>query len=117
MPVRTPLVFLLYLVVVSASPDVYTIPLDHEGSVSLFWIPDFDHEKVDFELHMKMDKTLNSPWIAVGFSDYGNMFPADFCIFWTDWKGETHLTVKTFLFIFLKYIKIEKLYYTILISK
>ena len=32
-------------------------------------------------------------WVAIGFSNNGSLTNADLCILWTDWKGETQLTV------------------------
>ncbi|XP_014472863.1 PREDICTED: tyramine beta-hydroxylase isoform X1 [Dinoponera quadriceps] len=32
----------------------------------------------------------NSSWLAIGFSDYGKLNPADYCIMWHDWHREAH---------------------------
>lgn len=36
----------------------------------------------------------NSSWFAIGFSEYGKLNPADYCIMWHDWHRETHFQVK-----------------------
>lgn len=33
-------------------------------------------------------------WFAIGFSDYGELKPADYCVLWPDWHQQIHLQVK-----------------------
>ena len=35
----------------------------------------------------------SNSWFALGFSDYGNTKLADYCLLWTDWRGQHHLQV------------------------
>lgn len=32
-------------------------------------------------------------WFAIGFSDYGELKPADYCILWMDWHRDVKLQV------------------------
>ncbi|KAA0188986.1 hypothetical protein HAZT_HAZT006497 [Hyalella azteca] len=32
--------------------------------------------------------TATKPWLAIGFSDRGQMTGADLCVFWTDWRDQ-----------------------------
>ena len=53
-------------------------------------------EKIIAEVHYAAEEYS---WFAVGFSNYGELKPADFCILWIDWHRETHLEVfSIFLF-------------------
>uniref|UniRef100_A0A6A7FUT6 Dopamine beta-hydroxylase-like n=3 Tax=Hirondellea gigas TaxID=1518452 RepID=A0A6A7FUT6_9CRUS len=40
------------------------------------------------EVHSRGNAPM--PWIAVGFSDRGELPGADLCVFWTDWKDQVH---------------------------
>ena len=39
--------------------------------------------------------TFLADWVAVGFSDRGELTDADFCVFWVDWKGGAQVQVST----------------------
>ncbi|KAG1652659.1 Dopamine beta-hydroxylase [Nymphon striatum] len=47
----------------------------------------YEFEKVEIEIRANM---LEDQWLAVGFSDYGEVTNADACIYWTDQTGKTH---------------------------
>lgn len=36
----------------------------------------------------------DSSWFAIGFSDYGELKPADYCVLWADWHLQIHLQVR-----------------------
>ena len=39
--------------------------------------------------------TFLADWVAVGFSDRGELTGADFCVFWVDWKGGAQVQVSS----------------------
>lgn len=57
--------------------------LDPSGNMSLYWTVDYDRQYARFEVHLPL-RTWD--WFAIGFSDYGEYYPADYCILWTGWK-------------------------------
>ncbi|KAK7604848.1 hypothetical protein V9T40_006034 [Parthenolecanium corni] len=59
------------------------ISLDPTGNTSMYWSLDYDQQFVKFEIHLPLRKW---EWFAIGFSDYGEFYPADYCILWTGWK-------------------------------
>lgn len=59
------------------------ISLDASGNTSMYWSLDYDQQFVKFEIHLPLRKW---EWFAIGFSDYGEFYPADYCILWTGWK-------------------------------
>ncbi|KAI4495678.1 hypothetical protein M0802_008513 [Mischocyttarus mexicanus] len=66
--------------------DVHTIPLGSEAT--FHWRVDLTSQLVNVEIHYIGDQNT---WFAVGFSDYGELKPADYCILWTDWHQQTQL--------------------------
>ncbi|KAB0792293.1 hypothetical protein PPYR_14252 [Photinus pyralis] len=66
-----------------ASAEVFRVPLDERGLITFDWTPDYSRRSVQFEVHLSSD----FGWFAVGFSDRGESFPADYCVLWYDWKG------------------------------
>ncbi|XKL67505.1 hypothetical protein PGB90_002996 [Kerria lacca] len=59
------------------------ISLDSSGNISLYWTLDYDEKYVKFEVHSPLRVW---EWFAIGFSDYGEFYPADYCVLWTGWK-------------------------------
>lgn len=47
-------------------------------------------EQIVAEVHYAAEEYS---WFAVGFSNYGELKPADYCVLWLDWHRETHLEV------------------------
>lgn len=46
---------------------------------------------------------VDNTWFAIGFSDYGELKPADYCVLWIDWHRQIQLQVimiSSFLSIF-----------------
>ncbi|XP_011493800.1 PREDICTED: tyramine beta-hydroxylase [Ceratosolen solmsi marchali] len=70
----------------SGPDDVHALPLGSEAS--LHWRVALASERIIAEVHYTGEE---NSWFAVGFSDYGKLRPADYCIFWTNWHRETHL--------------------------
>lgn len=69
---------------------VYYISLDSSANASMYWSLDYNQKYVRFEVHLPLRKW---DWFAIGFSDYGELYPADFCILWTDRKWNTEFQV------------------------
>lgn len=66
--------------------DVHTIPLGSEAT--FHWRVDQTSELIVAEVHyVGVDNT----WFAIGFSDYGEPKPADYCILWIDWHRQVQL--------------------------
>jgi len=85
-------IFAIFVLMVHfAASKVFNIPLDSSGNITLHWLPNYPSEQVDFEIHFKT--TSKTQWLAVGFSDDGEIKPADYCLYWVDWKGQARLTV------------------------
>lgn len=87
---------------------VYYISLDSSANMSMYWSLDYDQKYVRFEIHLPLRKW---DWFAIGFSDYGEFYPADFCILWSDRKWRTEFQVsfyflKFFVFFFLMNINL-----------
>lgn len=91
----------------------FNLNLDPNDKLHLFWKVGNLHA---FKLHNLLDERINKlcfqvhyelkkleieiranleedQWMAVGFSDYGEMNNADICIYWTDELGITHFQV------------------------
>ncbi|XP_014216871.1 tyramine beta-hydroxylase [Copidosoma floridanum] len=66
--------------------DVHSVPLGSEARMS--WRIDFTPEEIAAEVHFSGEE---NSWFAVGFSNYGESKPADYCVLWVDWHRETHL--------------------------
>jgi len=73
------------------SQQVYSIPLDSLGHKKLFWTVDYQIRRADFEIHTTLPPY---GWFAIGFSDYGEIAPADYCVLWRDWRGHVSLQVR-----------------------
>ncbi len=69
------------------------ISLDASGNISMYWSLDYDQEYVKIEIHLPLRKW---DWFAVGFSDYGEFYPADYCVLWTGWKWGVKFEVRCF---------------------
>ncbi|CAH1367674.1 tyramine beta-hydroxylase [Tenebrio molitor] len=66
--------------------QIFHAPLNGDGSVSLNWILDYSKKTITFEVHIP---SLYG-WFALGFSERGHYFPADYCLLWKDLKKRTH---------------------------
>ncbi|XP_063221967.1 tyramine beta-hydroxylase [Bacillus rossius redtenbacheri] len=80
---------LLLLAGAGAEPRVFRVPLDAQGRASLSWLLDPGSRSLQAEVHAR--DLPAAAWFAVGFSDHGEAWPADYCVLWTDWRGHTHL--------------------------
>lgn len=72
-------------------PPIYDVALDLNDTHHLYWRVDYPSEEVKFEVHSRA--RAPHPWIAVGFSDRGDLPGADLCVLWTDWHGRVHFQV------------------------
>lgn len=69
--------------------QVFYVPLDGLSKIKLYWIIDYHSKQLTFEVHLPKE----FGWFALGFSDRGNLFPADYCLLWYDWKRRAHFEV------------------------
>nr|XP_022905446.1 dopamine beta-hydroxylase [Onthophagus taurus] len=69
-----------------ATEKVFHVPLDQNSSITMSWQVNYEKELLIFEIHLPSD----FGWFAFGFSDYGEPFPADYCILYHDWKQKLH---------------------------
>lgn len=74
----------------SVRNPIFHVALKEDNSVTLDWIINYVTEELLFEVHIPS----NFGWYAIGFSDRGGLFPADFCILWYDWEKKLHFQVK-----------------------
>lgn len=70
----------------------FDISLDGANDqLHLYWLPDYKRKQVLFQVryiqHTKYD------WLAIGFSNYGNITNADLCILWLDHHSQFHFEV------------------------
>ncbi|XP_001602880.1 tyramine beta-hydroxylase [Nasonia vitripennis] len=65
---------------------VHSVPLGSEAS--FHWRVELTTEQIVAEVHYAAEEYS---WFAVGFSNYGELKPADYCVLWVDWHRETHL--------------------------
>ena len=71
-------------------PQVFSTPLDSSGESTLYWSVDYARRSLDVEVHFVRAASSHA-WFAVGFSDYGEACPADYCVLWQDWRGRSAL--------------------------
>ncbi|XP_012275259.1 tyramine beta-hydroxylase isoform X2 [Orussus abietinus] len=65
---------------------VHSVPL---GSFSTFhWSIDWMKEVMIAEVHYAGEE---NSWFALGFSNYGELYPADYCVLWHDWHRQVQL--------------------------
>ncbi|XP_033321707.1 tyramine beta hydroxylase [Megalopta genalis] len=65
---------------------VHTTPLGPEAT--FHWRVDFTSESIVAEVHFV---DAGNAWFAIGFSNYGESKPADYCILWIDWHRRIRL--------------------------
>ncbi|XP_046481129.1 tyramine beta hydroxylase isoform X1 [Neodiprion pinetum] len=68
------------------SNRVHSIPLGSD--VTFHWRVELTDETIMVEVHYVGE---DNTWFAVGFSDYGEKSPADYCILWSGWHREINL--------------------------
>ncbi|CAH1155572.1 unnamed protein product [Phaedon cochleariae] len=66
---------------------IFHASLKEDNSITLHWTVDYSSEMVTFEIHLPS----NYGWFAIGFSDRGKLFPADYCLLWVDLEGKISL--------------------------
>ncbi|CAH1132464.1 unnamed protein product [Ceutorhynchus assimilis] len=75
---------------VAANKDdykIFNVSLNGDSSISLHWLIDYPKTKLAFEIHLPSE----FGWFAFGFSNYGEAFPADYCLLWRNLDGKLHL--------------------------
>ena len=66
------------------------IELDATIGITLFWHVNFDNQSVELNLEFGSD---NLSWLAIGFSDYGELSEADLCFMWFDKEDKVNFQV------------------------
>ncbi|KAJ8954020.1 hypothetical protein NQ318_004313, partial [Aromia moschata] len=66
---------------------IYNVSLNGDSSVSLHWKLDYSSDTIIFEVHLPS----HYGWFAIGFSDRGKLFPADYCLLWKNEGGKFSL--------------------------
>ncbi|CAL4126808.1 unnamed protein product, partial [Meganyctiphanes norvegica] len=69
-------------------PEIHDVTLDDNDTHHLYWRVDYQNEEVRFEVHSRA--TSSRPWLALGFSDRGDLPGSDLCILWTNWLGKVY---------------------------
>jgi hypothetical protein len=99
--------FLLLSLILIPSIDIYEsvyipptegysqIQLDATIGITLFWHANFDNQSVelDVEFGSNNDEKDDFRWLAIGFSDYGELSEADLCFMWFDKEEKVHFQV------------------------
>ncbi|KAL3283755.1 hypothetical protein HHI36_017925 [Cryptolaemus montrouzieri] len=62
---------------------VFHAPLDAQMGMMMHWVLDYPTKTIIFEIHLKQ---LKLQWFALGFSDRGNPYPADYCLLSAGWN-------------------------------
>lgn len=70
----------------SDKKDIHKVPLGSEAT--FHWRVDFMNEMIIAEVHYI---GVDNAWFAIGFSDYGELKPADYCVLWIDWHRQIQL--------------------------
>ncbi|KAG7308475.1 hypothetical protein JYU34_005685 [Plutella xylostella] len=63
--------------------------LDPHGFLLLKWRTDYTNRRIRFTLLIS-EKAPSFNWMALGFSDRGDLNNSDVCLLWTDYKGRDH---------------------------
>lgn len=66
------------------SPRLYSIILDDDRLLTLFWTVNYEQKHIIFELKFNLPNQVNAPFLAFGFSSNGQFENADLCILWND---------------------------------
>ena len=71
-------------------PRLFSLVLDPNGLLTLFWSVNHEQKHVLFELKFNLPSQVNAPFLAFGFSSYGQFENADLCVLWNDDKNKFH---------------------------
>ncbi|KAG5875052.1 hypothetical protein JTB14_026183 [Gonioctena quinquepunctata] len=80
-------VVLIIFCVTGRNNRIYHVSLKEDNSVTMHWTLDYSTETVIFEIHLP----TGYGWFAVGFSQRGKIFPADYCLLWENLDGKISL--------------------------
>ena len=71
-------------------PRLFSINLDKDGLLTLFWTVNAEQRHILFELKLSLPNQVNAPFLAFGFSAYGAFENADLCVLWKDANDKFH---------------------------
>lgn len=74
----------------SKHPRLFSTNLDKDNLLTLFWTVNDEQKHILFELKFSLPTQVNAPFLAFGFSSYGQFENADLCILWNDEKNKYH---------------------------
>ncbi|CAH0546080.1 unnamed protein product [Brassicogethes aeneus] len=83
----TLLILCRYTIFTAGNNGVFKVSLNGENNILMNWALDYNSETVIFEIHIPSDYG----WFALGFSDRGELFPADYCLLSQDLNGKFKL--------------------------
>ena len=71
-------------------PRLFSLILDKDHLITLFWTVNYEQKHILFELKFNLPNQVIAPFLAFGFSSYGEFENADLCILWNDAKNRFH---------------------------
>lgn len=71
-------------------PKLYSLILDKDHLLTLFWTVNYEQKHILFELKFNLPNQVNSPFLAFGFSSYGQFENADLCVLWSNEQNKYH---------------------------
>ena len=100
---KTILISLILIVSMNISSSVYVTPTEEYSQIelgdtigiTLFWHVNFDVNAVKLSVQFQSKNTGQDSlsWLAIGFSDFGELSLADLCFMWYDKQGKEHFQV------------------------
>lgn len=75
------------------SNQTFHSQLDARGRVNLYWKIHYPEKYLLLEVRAQLHDLLLRPFVAIGFSDYGNWTNADLCVLWLDKRRRMHFQV------------------------
>ncbi|XP_045463674.1 tyramine beta-hydroxylase isoform X2 [Harmonia axyridis] len=75
--------FLVLHGALNAESKVFHAPLDSKSETMLHWVLDYPSKSIIFEVHLPR---MDLQWFALGFSERGDLFPADYCVLTSGWN-------------------------------
>ena len=100
---KTILISLILIVSMNICSIVYVTPTEQFSQIelndtiglTLFWHTDFDAQQVKLSVEFENENIGQGcfRWLAIGFSDYGELSEADLCFMWCDKQEKQHFQV------------------------
>jgi hypothetical protein len=75
------------------SNQTFHSQLDARARVNLYWKIHYENRYLLLEVRARLSNGNARPFVAIGFSDYGNLTDADFCVLWIDKRKRMHFQV------------------------